>query len=213
MNRPDKMRIGTVGVPLPGAEIRIADDGEILIKGGNVFGGYLNNDEATREVLADDGWFHSGDIGEIDDDGFLKITGRKKELIVTAGGKNVAPAVLEERLKQHRLVSQAMVVGDNKPFIGALIALDPEELAAFAKERGLSGKPADLVKSDAVQAEVTKAVDHANAAVSRAESIRKWEVLDRDFSLDDNEITPTMKVKRAVVAEHFADRIDAIYAG
>ena len=149
VNRPDKMRIGTVGLPLAGIEIRIADDGEILIKGGNVFGGYLNNDEATREVLAGDGWFHSGDIGVIDDDGFLKITGRKKELIVTAGGKNVAPAVLEERIKQHRLVSQAMVVGDNKPFVGALITLDPEELAAFAKERGLSGSPAELVKSDA----------------------------------------------------------------
>ncbi|CAN5390152.1 AMP-dependent synthetase/ligase [soil metagenome] len=212
VNTPDAMRIGTVGRPLPGIEIRIAEDGEILLKGGNVFKGYYHNDQATAEVLEADGWFHTGDVGEIDDGGFLRITGRKKELIVTAGGKNVAPAVLEERLKQHRLVSQAMAVGDNRPFIGCLVTLDADELAAFAKEHDLKGSTAELVRSDAVQAEVAKAVEQANAAVSKAESIRKWEILERDFTLEDNEITPTLKLRRRNVIENFGDAIERIYA-
>jgi len=212
VNTPDAMRIGTVGRPLPGIEIRIAEDGEVLLKGGNVFKGYYHNDQATAEVLEADGWFHTGDVGEIDDGGFLRITGRKKELIVTAGGKNVAPAVLEERLKQHRLVSQAMAVGDNRPFIGCLVTLDADELAAFAKEHDLKGSTAELVRSDAVQAEVAKAVEQANAAVSKAESIRKWEILERDFTLEDNEITPTLKLRRRNVIENFGDAIERIYA-
>jgi long-chain acyl-CoA synthetase len=212
VNTPDAMRIGTVGQPLPGVEIKIADDGEILIKGANVFAGYWHNEEASSEVLTGDGWFHSGDIGEIDDDGFLKITGRKKELIVTAGGKNVAPAVLEERLKANRLVSQAMVVGDNRPFIGALVTLEPDELAAFAKDHDLSGSPAELSKTGEVQAEIARAVDYANAAVSKAESIRKVVVLERDFTEEANELTPTMKLRRRNITENFGDEIEGLYA-
>jgi len=213
VNMPDAMRIGTVGQPLSGVEIRIADDSEILIRGGNVFQGYFNNDKATREVLDDDGWFSSGDLGELDDDGFLKITGRKKEIIVTAGGKNVAPAVLEERLKAHRLVSQAMVVGDNRPFIAALVTLDPDELAAYAKEEGLSGSTAAQLNDDPkVQAEVQKAVERANTAVSKAESIRKVVVLNRDFSEDEGELTPTLKVRRRDVHDHFTKEIEGLYA-
>ncbi|MEX0659774.1 MAG: AMP-dependent synthetase/ligase [Egibacteraceae bacterium] len=213
VNMPDAMRIGTVGRPLSGVEIQIADDGEIMIRGGNVFTGYYHNDAATAEVLTDDGWFTTGDLGELDADGFLKITGRKKEIIVTAGGKNVAPAVLEERLKAHRLVSQAMVVGDDRPFIGALLTLDPEELAAYAREQGLSGTSAAQLSEDAtVQTEVQKAVDHANAAVSKAESIRKVVVLDRDFTQDDGELTPTLKLRRRDVHQHFAAEIEGLYA-
>jgi long-chain acyl-CoA synthetase len=211
VNTPESMRIGTVGQPLPGVGIRIADDGEILIRGANVFVGYWHNDDASKEVLTDDGWFHSGDLGEIDDDGFLRITGRKKEIIVTAGGKNVAPAVLEERLKANRLVSQAMVVGDNRPFIGAVVTLEPDELAAFAEEHELSGTPAELSKADAVRAEIDRAVEHANAAVSKAESIRKVVVLERDFTEEDNELTPTMKLRRSTIAEHFRDEIESLY--
>jgi long-chain acyl-CoA synthetase len=212
VNTPDALRIGTVGRPVAGAEIQIAEDGEILIRGGNVFRGYYNNEEATAESITDDGWFRSGDIGEIDHDGFLKITGRKKEIIVTAGGKNVAPAVLEERLKANRLVSQAMVVGDNRPFIGALVTLEPEELAAFAKEHDLSGDVAELSQSDAVQAEVGRAVDHANQAVSKAESIRKVVVLERDFTEEEDELTPTLKLRRRNVERNFADEIEGLYA-
>ncbi|MGH8906436.1 MAG: AMP-dependent synthetase/ligase [Egibacteraceae bacterium] len=211
VNAPEQTRLGTVGPPLPGVEIAIAADGEILIRGGTVFAGYHHNEEATGQVLDADRWFHSGDIGELDDDGCLRITGRKKELIITAAGKNVAPAVLEERLKEHRLVSAAMVVGDNRPFVGCLITLEPEELAAFAAGQGLSGSVPDLCEADAVQAEVAKAVEHANAAVSRAESIRRWKVLTRDFSLEDGELTPKLSVRRAVVAAHFAEEIESLY--
>ncbi len=211
VNTPEANKIGTVGRPLPGVEVKIADDGEILLKGGNIFSGYWHNDEASQEVLTDDGWFHSGDIGEIDDDGFLKITGRKKELIVTAGGKNVAPAVLEERMKSHRLISQVMVVGDNKPFIAAMVTLDPDELAAFAKEKGLSGSPAELAENREVRAEVQKAVDHANGAVSKAESIRKFTILPRDFTLEDDELTPSMKLRRRNVMANFSSEFEALY--
>jgi long-chain acyl-CoA synthetase len=212
VNTPESMKIGTVGQPLPGVEIKVADDGEVLIKGGNVFPGYFQNDAASQEVLAGDGWFRSGDLGELDDRGFLAITGRKKEIIVTAGGKNVAPAVLEERLKAHRLVSQAMVVGDNRPFVAALITLDPDELEQFAKENDLSGSPAELSQRSEVQQEVQKAVDHANAAVSRAESIRRTTVLERDFLLDEDEITPTLKLRRTVIQGNFAGDIERLYA-
>ena len=211
VNTPEAMRIGTVGQPLPGVEVRVDADGEILIKGGNVFRGYFQNDEASREVLTADGWFRSGDLGEIDEDGFCTITGRKKEIIVTAGGKNVAPAVLEERLKSHRLVSQAMVVGDDKPFIGALVTLDPDELQAFAKEHELPDDPTELTQHDAVRAELDKAVAYANEAVSKAESIRKFEVLERDFELEREELTPTMKVRRSRVAANFAEALERLY--
>jgi long-chain acyl-CoA synthetase len=211
VNTPERMRIGTVGQPLPGVEIRIAEDGEILIRGGNVFRGYFNNEEASAEALDDEGWFASGDLGAIDDEGYVKITGRKKEIIVTAGGKNVAPAVLEERLKANRLVSQAMVVGDDRPFVGALVTLEPEELEAFAKEHELSGSVAELSQSDPVQEEIARAVAHANAAVSKAESIRKVVVLERDFSEDANELTPTLKLRRRNIHENFDAEIEGLY--
>jgi long-chain acyl-CoA synthetase len=211
LNAPGQARLGTVGPPLSGVKIRIAADGEILIRGGNVFAGYYHDSDATAEVLDADRWFHSGDIGELDDEGYLRITGRKKELIVTAAGKNVAPGVLEERLKAHRLVSQAMVVGDNRPFVGCLVTLDPDELAAFSAEHGLSGSAADLRESDLVQAEIAKAVEHANAAVSKAESIRRWKVLARDFSQEDNELTAKLSLRRAVVSAHFSEEIESLY--
>ena len=211
-NTPDGMRIGTVGKPIPGVEVRIADDGEILLRGAGVFAGYHRNETATREVLDDDGWFATGDIGSIDDDGFVKITGRKKEIIVTAGGKNVAPAVLEERIKSHRLVSQAMVIGDNKPYVAALVTLDPDEAALFSSEHGLPADPAALAKDPAVLAEVQHAIDHANQAVSKAESIRRFVVAPRDFTMEDDELTPSLKLKRARVAEHFADELASLYS-
>jgi long-chain acyl-CoA synthetase len=213
-NPPEWNKIGTVGQPWPGTEFRVADDdGELLIRGPGVFQGYWQNADATAEVLSDDGWFHTGDLGAIDDDGFVSITGRKKEIIVTAGGKNVAPAVLEERLKANRLISQAMVVGDKRPFVGALITLDADELRTFADERGLDGDPQDLVHAPEVREEVDRAVEAANAAVSRAESIRKTAILDRDFSIEDGELTPTLKVRRMVVADHFGDAIEELYGG
>lgn len=212
VNTPRRMKIGSVGHPNPGTEFRIADDGEVLIRGGGVFSGYYHNDAATREVLAGDGWFSSGDLGELDDDGFLSITGRKKELIVTAGGKNVAPAVLEERLKAHRLVSQAMVVGDNRPFVAALITLDPDELAAFATQRELPGSTAaELGEHEAVLAELDEAITHANQAVSKAESIRKITVLHRDFTMEDGELTLKLSMRRNIIADNFADAIESLY--
>ncbi len=212
VNNPDRMRIGTVGVPLPGVEVAVAEDGEVLIRGGNVFSGYFGDDEATAAVLTDEGWFHSGDLGKIDEDGYIAITGRKKELIVTAGGKNVTPAILEERLKAHPLVSQAMVVGDNRPFIGALVTLDVEALEAFAIEHELTGDTAELKDDPRVQAEIDRAVEHANSVVSKAESIRKTRILARDFTQDDDELTPTLKLMRRNVVEHFGDEIEALYA-
>ncbi len=210
-NTPTKLRIGTVGRPNAGTELKVAEDGELLIRGPGVFSGYWNNPEASAEVLTGDGWLRTGDIGEIDDDGYITITGRKKEIIVTAGGKNVAPAVLEERLKSHRLVSQAMVVGDNRAFVAALVTLEPDELAGFAKEHELAGSPAELAEHQTVRAEVDKAVDHANQAVSRAESIRRVRVLPRDFTIEDGEMTPTLKLKRSAISEHFADEIEGLY--
>ncbi len=211
VDTPDGVRFGTVGRPLPGVEIAIADDGEILIRGANVFQGYYGNEQATQEALTEDGWFLTGDLGELDDEEYLTVTGRKKDLIVTAGGKNVVPSALEERIKSHRLVSQAVVVGDDRPFVGALITLQAEALQAFADERGLSGPHSELAKHQAVGDQVQKAVDHANEAVSRAESVREFVILERDFTEDRDELTPTMKPRRSVIAEHFAEEIEHIY--
>jgi long-chain acyl-CoA synthetase len=209
------VRIGTVGRPLPGTTVRIADDGEILIKGDQVFTRYWNNEAATAEALDADCWFHSGDLGEFDDDGFLRITGRKKELIVTAGGKNVAPAVLEDRLRGHPLISQSMVVGDRRPFIAALITLDEEALPAWLNEHNL---PADTTLSDLRHDErlhktLQEAVDYANRAVSKAEAIKSFRILPRDFTEATGELTPSLKVKRNVVLKEYADEIAAIYGG
>jgi long-chain acyl-CoA synthetase len=212
VNVPEKVKIGTVGTPLPGVGIRIAEDGEILIQGVNVFSRYRNNDAASAEALQD-GWFHTGDIGELDDDGYLKITGRKKELLVTAGGKNVAPAVLEDRLRAHPLVSQCIVVGDQKPFIAALLTIDAEMLPAWAKNNGLPALTVEQARTnDVVLAELQKAVDDANTAVSKAESIRKFAVLPGDFTEENGYLTPSLKLKRNVVMKDFHDDVEALYA-
>jgi long-chain acyl-CoA synthetase len=212
VNRPDDIRIGTIGRPLPGWSMAIAEDGEILIKGGGVFKGYWNNEAATADVFDQDGWFHSGDVGEMSDDGYFRITGRKKELIVTAGGKNVAPAVLEDRLRAHPLVSQCMVIGDAQPFIAALITIDTETLPEWGKERGVSGELAEAIGNPVLVEEIQKAVDDANKAVSRAESIREFRILPDDFTIDGGELTPTLKVKRSIIGKKYGQVINEIYA-
>ncbi|MHB8184823.1 MAG: AMP-dependent synthetase/ligase [Dermatophilaceae bacterium] len=213
VNTPDLIKIGTVGPPLPGVSIQIADDGEILIKGNNVFSAYRNNETATNDAIVD-GWFHTGDIGELDHDGFLRITGRKKELLITAGGKNVAPAALEDRLRAHPLVSQCIVVGDQKPFIGALITLDAEMLPSWATNNSLQGLSMDEARTnEVVHAEVQKAVDDANKAVSKAESIRRFTVLSGDFTEDNGYLTPSLKLKRNLVMRDYASEVEALYSG
>jgi long-chain acyl-CoA synthetase len=212
INLPDSVRLGTVGRPLPGTEMRVGDDGELLIRGGQVFTGYWHRDDATAEVLDDDGWFHTGDLANIDDDGFVTITGRKKELIVTAGGKNVSPGPLEDRLRAHRLVSQCIVVGDQRPFVGALVTLDEEVLPTWASEHDKPDpSPKALAGDNDLRAEIQAAVDDANGTVSKAESIRGFRVLSRDFTEEDGQLTPTLKLKRAVVLKEFGDEVEALY--
>jgi long-chain acyl-CoA synthetase len=214
LNRPGAWKPGTVGRPLAGTSIAIASDGEILAKGPQVFAGYWHNDVATVESFDSDGWFRTGDIGELDSDGFLSITGRKKELIVTAAGKNVAPAPLEDRLRADELVSQALVVGDGRPFIAALITIDTSAFADWAKEHGHHGEPFEQLRSGVeLRSAIQRAIDHANASVSRAESIKAFAILPRDLSIEAGELTPTLKVKRAVVAQRYADEIEHLYAG
>ncbi len=213
VNRVGELKVGTVGKLVPGNSMKVAEDGELLVKGGVVFDGYWRNEKATGEAIVD-GWFHTGDLASVDAEGFLSITGRKKEIIVTAGGKNVAPAVLEDALRAHPLISQAMAVGDNQPFIGALIAIDPE---AFDVWKQHHGKPAgasveDLRVDPDLIAEIDVAIKDANTHVSHAESIRKYRILPCDFTVLTGELTPTLKVKRNVVAQKFAEEIDAIYA-
>ena len=214
VNRPHRNKIGTVGMPLPGVSVQIADDGEILISGPNVFSGYRHNPDATAEVLDAGGWLHTGDIGALDDEGFLRVTGRKKELIVTAGGKNVAPAVLEDRIRAHPLVSQAMVVGDGRPYIACLVTLDADALGHWKEQHGrpASAGPADLAGDPELIADIQEAVDDANKAVSRAESIRRFAILGTDFTEEAGQLTPSMKVRRNVVAKDFAADIEALYS-
>lgn len=212
VNTPDKVKIGTVGYPLPGCGVRIAEDGEVLLKGVGVFTSYHNNPQATQEAIVD-GWFRTGDVGELDDDGYLRITGRKKEILVTAGGKNVAPAVLEDRLRAHPLVSQCIVVGDQKPFVGVLITLDEEMWPGWAKTHGLEDVTIDQARTHPKVLEALQAaVDRANQAVSRAESIRKFAVLPGDFTESNGYLTPSLKLKRAVVMKDFAEDVDKLYA-
>ncbi len=213
VNTEKRVKIGTVGPPLPGVTIKVDDDGEVLIKGPGVLRRYWHNDQATKEAFVD-GWFRTGDLGELDQDGFLRITGRKKEVIVTAGGKNVAPTALEDRIRAHRLISQCMVVGDKQPFIAALITLDAEALPAWSAEHGkpVGSCAVDLIDDGDLRAEVQRAVDDANKTVSRAETIRKFRILPVDFTEAGGQLTPSLKVKRAVVAKDFASDIDAIYA-
>ena len=212
VNRPDAIRIGSVGLPLPGVDVRIGDDGEICLRGVNLFRGYRSNAAATTDAIRD-GWFHTGDIGELDADGFLRITGRKKEILVTAGGKNVAPAVLEDRLRAHPLISQCIVVGDGKPYIGALVTLDEDMYPGWAANHGIDVPFASARTDDRVLAEVQRAVDDANTAVSRAESIRKFAILDGDFTEESGHLTPSLKLKRNVVMRDFEDEVDALYGG
>ena len=213
LNLDAAIRVGSVGRPVPGVSVRIAEDGEILLRGPNIFAGYWHNQDATDEVLAD-GWFRTGDLGSLDDDGYLYVTGRKKELIVTANGKNVAPAVLEDRLRAHPLVGQCMVVGDRQPFVGALVTIDEEAWPAWLAAHG---RPADatvpsLRDDPELRASIQEAVDDANQAVSRAESIREFRVLPEDFSIAGGELTPSLKVRRSEVLKRYADEVAAIYA-
>jgi long-chain acyl-CoA synthetase len=206
-------RMGTVGQPLPGVTIRIADDGEVLVRGPILFRGYRGNETATKEALDPDGFLHTGDIGELDTDGFLRITGRKKEILVTAGGKNVAPAPLEHRIQSHPLVGQVMLVGDRRPFIGALVTIDPDTFPAW---RTAHGKPADatvggLANDPDLVAEIQGAVDAANSSVSQAEAIKKFVILPNDFTVETGELTPSLKVRRGVVAATYAKAIEEIY--
>jgi long-chain acyl-CoA synthetase len=217
VNGEGELRVGTVGRPVPGTTLAIADDGEVLVKSPVVFRGYWNNPDATAESFgaeedAEREWFHTGDLGSLDD-GYLSITGRKKEIIVTAGGKNVAPAVIEDRIRAHRLVSQALVVGDNRPYVGALITLDSDALPAWCSEHGKGDAPdlSALADDADLHAEISAAVDDANKAVSKAESVRQFRILSSDFTEESGELTPTLKLKRAVIAEKRSAEIEAVY--
>lgn len=212
LNVRSAQKIGSVGRPIPGTRIKIAPDGEVLIKGPVVMKGYWRNDEATRECMTEDGYFKSGDLGTIDDDGFLSIVGRKKEIIVTSGGKNVAPEILEDRLRTHPLISQSMVVGDNKPFIAALITLDPDSIKLWAKNNKKTGATLAELTTDSTLIDVIQtAVDEANKVVSRAESIRKFTILPIDFTIEGGQLTAKLSVKRHVVNQQFAQEISDLF--
>jgi long-chain acyl-CoA synthetase len=214
IGRPSDAKIGKVGRVLPGCAVKIADDGEILLKGSNVLRGYWRNPEATQAAIQD-GWFRTGDIGELDEEGFISITGRKKELIVTAGGKNVAPTALEDPLRASPIIAQAVVIGDQRPFVAALLSLDPEMMPVWLAN---NGQPSDLTLSQAaknprVLKELQKVVDEVNTTVSNAEAIKKFEVIDSELSEKSGHLTPSMKIKREAVSRDFSPLIDKIYGG
>ena len=204
-----KAKFGTVGAPFPETEVKIAADGEILVKGRHVFMGYFKAPEATAETLID-GWLQSGDLGSFDSDGLLSITGRKKDIIITAGGKNVAPAAFESAMRDHPLVSEAILIGDRRKFLSALVTVDEEAAAAFMERHGLSG-PAH--SSPEVHASIQEKVDAVNENFARVEQIKKFVILSRQLSIEGGELTPTLKVKRNKVTEHFANEIETMYAG
>ncbi len=208
----EKHRFGSVGTALPGCEVKIADDGEVLIKGPNIFGGYYKNDDASFGTVVD-GWLHTGDLGSLDEDGFLFITGRKKDIIITAGGKNLTPANIENDLKQSRWISQAVMYGDRRPYPVALITLDPEEIVHFAQEHGLSEDPAALAEDPKVHELIQGILDEANKKYAQVEQVKKFVILDHDLSQETGELTPTLKVKRNVVNEKYADLFDRLYSG
>jgi long-chain acyl-CoA synthetase len=210
--RPDAFKFGKVGKAFQGCEIRIADDGEILVRGPNVFQGYYKNEEATRETLVD-GWLHTGDIGEIDEDGYLSITGRKKDIIITAGGKNITPANIEAEIKQSPLVSQCVVIGDRRPYLVALITLDMEECAKLAEEKGWPGDAAELARNQELRELIQGHIDGVNEKLARVEQVKKFEILPHDLSQEGGELTPTLKVKRAVVSKKYEPAVDALYSG
>jgi long-chain acyl-CoA synthetase len=207
-NTHKRFRFGSVGPPLPGVEAKVAEDGELLLKGANIFQGYYKNPSATTDTLVD-GWLHTGDLGRIDEDGFVYIVGRKKDIIITAGGKNITPANLENGLKQNRWISQAVVIGDRRPYLIALITLDPEEAPAFAELHGL--EPDQVASSEQMRAEVQGTVDEVNAKVGPVEQIKYFQILSHDLSQETGELTPTLKVKRNVVSEKYAGVIDDVY--
>jgi long-chain acyl-CoA synthetase len=211
ISTPEDFKVGTIGKPFPGCEVKIAGDGEILVKGPNVFQGYHKNPEATKETIVD-GWLHTGDIGEIEPDGFIKITGRKKDIIITAGGKNITPANLEAEIKQHPLVSQCVVVGDRRPYLVALVTLDPEEAVKYAQENNLGEDPAQLAANPDVKAAIEAHVDKINENFARVEQVKKISILPHDLSQESGELTPTLKVKRAVVAQKHEGAIEQLYA-
>jgi long-chain acyl-CoA synthetase len=211
ISTPEDFKVGTIGKPFPGCEVKIADDGEILVKGPNVFQGYHKNPEATSETIVD-GWLHTGDIGEIESDGFIKITGRKKDIIITAGGKNITPANLEAEIKQHPLVSQCVVVGDRRPYLVALVTLDPEEAVKYAQENNLPEDPAQLAQNPDVKAAIEAHVEKINQNFARVEQVKKISILPHDLTQETGELTPTLKVKRAVVAQKHEDAIEQLYA-
>ena len=214
VNRPSAIHVGSVGQPIPGASVKVADDGEILIKGDHVFTGYWNNPAATADAIDGQGWFHSGDLGTIDDDGFVSITGRKKEILVTAGGKNVAPAVLEDRLKANWLVGQCIVVGDGKPFIGAVVTIDPESWPAWLAQNSIPANTtiAEMTQDPRLTAVVQSAVDEANKAVSHAEAIKKFSIVPVDWTEEGGQLTPSLKIKRRVIMEEHASDVSSLYA-
>src|SRR3954453_16371115 len=208
----DKHRFGSVGTPLPGCEVKIADDGEVLIKGPNIFGGYYKNDDASFGTIVDD-WLHTGDIGRVDEDGYVFITGRKKDIIITAGGKNLTPANLENDLKQTRYVSHAIMHGDRRPFPVMLVTLDEEEMVPWAQQRGLPTDIPSLAREPEVHALLQAELDRANGRYAQVEQVKKFVVLDHDLSQETGELTPTLKVKRNVVNEKYAQLFEALYTG
>jgi long-chain acyl-CoA synthetase len=213
LNLPSALKIGSVGRPLPGTGVRIESDGEVLLKGPHVFAGYWNNEAATSEAMTTDGWFRTGDIGELDSEGYLRITGRKKELIVTAGGKNVAPAVLEDRLRANPIISQCVVVGDNKPYIGALITLDPDALPQILAANNIESAPmSQLIENADVRGLVQKAVNAANEAVSNSEAIKRFVILPEDLTIDNGYLTPKMSIRRHLIVQDFAADIEGLYS-
>jgi long-chain acyl-CoA synthetase len=209
--RPDAFKFGKVGRAFAGCEIKIADDGEILVRGPNIFQGYYKNEEATRETL-EAGWLHTGDIGELDEDGYLSITGRKKDIIITAGGKNITPANLEAEIKQSQYVSQCVVIGDRRPYLVALITLDMEECAKLCEEKGWPSDLAELRHHDGMRAVIQEHLDSVNEKFARVEQVKKFEILPHDLSQETGELTPTMKVKRNVVADKFENDVEKLYA-
>ena len=211
VNTLDALRFGTVGRAMPGVELKIADDGEILTRGPNVFRGYWRNPDATRDTFTDDAWLMTGDLGSLDEDGFLSITGRKKDIIITAGGKNLTPANIENDLKQSRWVSQAVMYGDRRPYPVALITLDPAEIGPWAKDHGLPEDMASLVESDEVKQLIQEVLDRANAKYAKVEQVKKFALLDHDLTQEEGELTPTLKLKRNVVNEKYADVFERLY--
>ena len=212
LNPPQRIRIGTVGPPLPGVRVRIADDGEILVQGGNVCRGYFKNESGTRELIDDEGWMHSGDVGHFDSVGYLCVTGRKKDLIITAHGKNIAPQEIEARLRLEPFIAEAVVIGDARPYLTALITLDTDSLVPWAEQRHKPLNAEALAADPDVHAQIEMSVRRVNAALSHVETIKKWRILPRDLTVAAGEMTPTLKVRRKAVGEQYHDIIEQMYA-